>query len=379
LWPSQDGNATPFSISGDIMGNSSIQVRALVDDAKTFAEIAPVLPTGGFSDLPALSIVNDTMTAMLMGTPDGEPFNWKWNRILPPPFFINSFQQDYFIAGLVNLGWLESCTAAYQNISQFPKNIAPIEVRRDLLETSSQMGTSNYAKICWMQNDTMQFGLWGQSQALSQTGCPNPGPGKVYTNPAGLSVCPSNPITCITDAFKNLWVLTTYGTCGNTNPFTTNQNPNNLYPTFDKPNIVAVTVTDGSVVWTAINPKGQGFRINPPPTETGPLWLIIPVAQQRIPQFKTMAQFLDPVPDDYYTYFKQGFFAQCFRRSPDQKVRARFKDEWSIWLKSLDNAVKQGSREMDDWGFYPGNPGVMDTGWGFGSSRPDLPYGPWVR
>jgi len=37
-----------------------------------------------------------------------------------------------------------------------------------------------------------------------------------------MTVMPANPITCITDAFGNFWVLTTYGTCGSTNPFLTN-------------------------------------------------------------------------------------------------------------------------------------------------------------
>ena len=359
------------------MDNSSIQIRALVDDARTFADIAPVLPTGGYSNQPAVSIVNDTMTAFLMGSPDGNPFNWKFSRILVPPFFINSYQQDYFLPNLVNLGWLESCTAVYQNITTFPKNIAPVEVKRDLLETSSQMGNSRFAKICWMQVDTMQCGIWGQSQVASLTGCPNPGPGVVYTDPNGLTTCPPNPITCITDSFGNFWVVTTYGTCGSTNPFTTNQNPNAQFPTNQNPTVVPITVTDGSVVWTAINPKGQGVRINPAPAQTGPLWKILPVGQARIPQFTTLAQYLDPVPDDYYSYFKQGFFAQCFRRSPDPKVKAKFPDEWKIWLKSLDNAVKQGSRETDDFGFYPGAPGVMDTGFGWNTVNPAYPYGAW--
>ncbi|PWT75542.1 MAG: hypothetical protein C5B59_08670 [Bacteroidetes bacterium] len=357
------------------MGNSSIQIRQLVDDARAFPDFAPALPTGGYVDTIALSIVNDVMTTMLMGTPEGEPFNWKFNRFRCPTFFINSFQQDYFIPGLNNLGWLESCDAVYQNISTFPKNIAPVEVRRDLLETSSQMGYSNFAKICWMQNDTMQRGRWGQSQITSQTGAPNPGPGVVYTNPNGLTTCPPNPITCIDDAFGNLWVVTTYGTCGNTNPFLTNLNP--VFPTLSKPSTVATTVTDGTVVWTAVNPKGQGFRINPPPAQTGPLWVIVPIGQNRIPQFTSLSQFLDPIPDDYYVYFKQGFFAQCCRRSPDPKVRARFKDEWAIWIKSLDNAVKQGSREQDDFGFYPGDPRIMDTGFGWNTVNPAYPYGAW--
>lgn len=355
------------------MGNSSKQIRELVDDARTFGDIAPVLPTGGFSNQPALSIVNDTMTSMLMGSPDGEPFNWKWNRFLISPFFINSWQQDYFIPGLVGLGWLEGCTAVYQNTTTFPKNIRQVEVRRDIQETSAQAG--NLAKVQWLQVNTMMCGVWGQSQVASLTGLPNPGPGVVYTNPAGLTTMPPNPITCITDAFGNFWVVTTYGTCGATNPFATNLAP--TFPTQSSPATAATTVTDGSVVWTAINPTGQGIRINPQPAQTGPLWQILPVGQMRIPQFTSLSQYLDPVPDDFYAYFKQGFFAQCYRRSPDPKVRARFTEELKVWFKSLDNAVKQGSRELDDWGFVPAS-NIMDTGLAFNPVNPACPYGPWA-
>ena len=277
------------------MGNSSIQVRSLVDDARTFAEIAPVLPTGGYSLQPALSITNDTMTAMLMGSPDGNPFNWKWNRILIPPFFLNSYQQDYFIPGLVNLGWLEGCTAVYQNSTTFPKNVRQVEVRRDVQETSAQTG--NLAKAAWMQVDTMMVGAWGQSQIDSLTGLVNPGPGVVYTSPVGLTTMPTNPITCVKDSFGNFWVVTGYGTCGGTNPFASNLNP--TFPTQQLPATVATMVTDGSVTWTAVNPQGQGIRINPQPAQVGPLWQVLPVGQARVPQFTALSQFLDPVPDDY--------------------------------------------------------------------------------
>lgn len=356
------------------MGNSSKQIRELVDDASAFPELAPVLATGGFSDAPAISIVNDTMTDMLMGTPNGNPFNWKFNRFNVPPFFINSWQQDYFIPGLVNIGWLEDCTAVYQNTTTFPKNIRPVEVRRDLLEMSSQTG--GVGKCCWMQVDTMMFGIWGQPQNQSLTGLPNPGPNVVYTSPVGLSTMPPNPITCVSDAFGNFWVVTTYGTCGSTNPFITNLNP--VFPSNQQPNIVATTATDGSVVWTAVNPKGQGIRISPQPSQTGPMWMILPVAQARIPQFTSMSQYLDPIPDDYYAYFKQGFFAQCFRRSPDPKVRARFKEEYAIWFQNLTNAVRQGSREEDDFGFYPGTQVMENCGYGYNQVSPAYPYGgPW--
>lgn len=354
------------------MGQSTVQLQELVDDARSFGEIAPVLPTGGYSVGPALSIANDVKQNMISGGPDGQPFNWKWNRMLEQTFFLNSWQQDYFIPNLVALGWLESCTATNFSVTTAPKPVRPMEVKRDLLVTNSQ--TSEVGKICWMQNDTLLTGTWGQTSQLSSTGLTNPGPGAVYTNPNTAISMPINPITAIKDAFNNLWVLTTYGTCGNTNPFASNLSP--VFPTLQDETIVATTATDGSVVWTAVNPKGQGFRINPLPGQTGPVWQIAAVAQNRVKRYASLQDYLDPIPDDFYQYFKAGFFAQCYRRSPDPKIRARFQDEYTMWLKSLDNAVKQGSREMDDWGFYPSE-GVMETGVSYYAQTPSLPFGPW--
>lgn len=354
------------------MGSSSIKGQDLCDDARSNAELAPAIPTGGYSDAPALSIMNDVMQNMIAGGPAGQPFNWKWNRMLEASFFINSWQQDYFIPNQVALGWLESCTAVNYSTTQYPKPVRPVECKRDLLITNAQCTQS--AKICWMQNDTMITGVWGQATALSASGLTNPGPGTVYTNPANLPSMPINPITSVKDSFGNLWVLTQYGVCGNTNPFALNLNP--VYPTLQVPATVATTVTDGSVVWTAVNPKGQGYRISPIPGQTGPVWLIQPVAQSKVPFITSLNTYLDPVPDDFYTFFKQGFFAQCYRRSPDPKVRAKFEQEYKLWITALTNAVMEGANQLDDWGFYPTS-NVMDTGYSFNPITPAQPYGPW--
>lgn len=420
--------------------NSSFTLQNLVDIARTRGDIAPALPSGGSYETVALSAANDAMTAMLAGSSKGSPFNFKFNRILVPPFFLNSYQQDY-ASNLVNLGWLESCNAYNTSSTQYPKPERYIEVRRDVMLVSAQ--TNRCAKISWMENDTLTYGTWGQSQILSLSGLQNPGPAVVYTNPQGLTAMPANPITQVQDAAGNFWLLTTYGTCGSFNPFTpvstsvsisggtvTVTAPNSLkagmvvvgmgygtltglnglpltvvtanssqftatttlgngsdtvgsfsiipvYPTFPKPATVATTVTDGSVVWTAINPKGQGFRLNPMPSQTGPVWQITPIGQARIAPFTKMQQFLEPVPDDYFSYFKDGFFAQCYRYHPDPKIRAKFEGEYAIWMTSLNRAVSQGSREEDDFGFVPGS-NVMDTGYNFNPVNPAMPYGPWV-
>jgi hypothetical protein len=355
------------------MGNSSYTLQNLVDIARSMGDIAPVLPTGGYYETIAISAANDTMTAMIAGNQNGSPFNFKWNRLNLPTFYINSWQQDYVVPGVVTLGWLEICYSYNTSSTVYPKPVRTVEVKRDIMLTNSQTG--NQAKIAWMQNDTLTFGTWGLTQTLSLTGLSNPGPGVVYTNPAGQISLPSNPITQVKDAFGNLWVVTTYGTCGNTNPFATNLNPQ--FPDPNAPNTVATTVTDGSVVWTAVNPKGQGFRINPMPSQTGPVWQIAPVGQMKVAKFTQLNQYCEPIPDDFFTYFQNGFFTQCYRRSPDPKVRGKFEAEYKLWLKSLHDAVSQGSREQDDWGFVPTSPGVMDTGMGYPSLSPAMPYGPW--
>src|SRR5208282_4759473 len=151
-----------------------------------------------------------------------------------------------------------------------------------------------------------------------------------------------------------------------------------VYPTFALPSTVATTVTDGTVQWTAVWPKGQGFRISPMPSQPGPVWQIAPVGQARIQQFTYLKQILDPVPDDYFRYLKQGFFVYCYAASPDPKVRAHFMEEKRLWMEALNLCVSQGSREDDDWSFVPTNASVMDTGWSYASQvSPAWPYGSW--
>lgn len=383
----QYNNPVSTGSSATITGNSTISLQDIIDDAMSSGELAPALSTGGFSDKPALSIANDVMTAMLLGGPQGQPLNWKWNRFNLTAFPTISWQQDYFLAGLVNLGWLESAWASDINNTSIPKRKIDLEVHRDLLVTTIQSGYPG--KISWIPARLANVGTWGaaplgptvnapQGQTAigaNLSGLQNPGPNVIYTNPLGQVSQPINATTAIKDPNGNLWVLTQYGTCGNTQPTWPN---NPTYPTSLNPTAVASTVTDGTVVWTAINPNGQALRLWPIPPQTGTVWQIEAVGQAKVPTFTSVTQSLDPIPDDYATYFKQGFFAQCYRRSPDAKVRAKFKEEWALFMDALDKAIKQGQREADDMGFYPGG-GVMDTGFAYNPINPAMPYGPFYN
>ena len=343
--------------------SSTISLQECIDDASTLGDVAPALATGGMSFSPALSIANDVMQFLINGGPGAQPYNWKWNRINCPPFMTISLQQDYFIPGLWNLGWIENAWAVYINQTSVPKQKVYLEAHKDLEVTYYQTGYPG--KICWLPNRNMMTGTWGappigptvnipvgqvDNLGPNQSGQQNPGPNVIYTNPATTLATPVNACTAITDPNGNLWCLTTFGTCGATQPAWPTSP---VFPSYRNQTTVATTVIDGSCVWTAINPDGQGFRLSPIPPQTGVAWQVQVVGQARAPRFFSPNQYLNPLPDDFEWAFKQGFFAECYRRNPDTKIRAKYAQERQLWLEALDKAVRQADRELDDYGFYP--------------------------
>ena len=342
--------------------NSNRKLQEEDDHASSLGDVSPALATGGLSDGPALSIATDVMQAIINGGPAAQPYNWKWNRFNVTPFCTLSYQQDYFIPGLINLGWLENAWASNINQTSIPKQKQQVEVHKDLEVTYDQTGYPG--KLCWMPNSTLQTGTWGavplgptpdnpsgdnSGIGPNASGQQNPGPGVVYINPLGAVNQPINATSCITDPNGNLWVLTIFGVCGNVQPAWP---ASPVFPTIISPTTVATSVSDGTCVWTAINQA---------------------VGQMRAPRFRSLGQTLEPIPDDFEWAFKQGFFAECFRRNPDPKVRSKYTLERSLWLDALDKAVRQADREMDDVGFYPGN-SIMDMGWAGYRPRPDYPW-----
>jgi hypothetical protein len=349
------------------MPNSTYTLAKACTYARTFPDLSTVIqsPAGGASLEPALTIANDVMTDMI-----SQACNWKWNRQILPAWYTNGFQQDYALPGVVNLGWLEHGVLIDINNTAIPKPVWPLEVVRDLEFTSTQYGRPG--QICWLPNDQLYYGTWGAQNTGNSTIGLNPGPNMVIGTLLGVYAAPINPILQVQDAFGNLWVVTTFGTTGATNPFATNQNPS--YPTSVNPTITATTVTDGSVVWTAVNPKGMGIRVNPIPPQTGIVYKFYVAAQYRAfaftasaggnfsgGPFSSLQQTIEPIPDDFAKYFRDGFVAMAAAHSQDPKVRAKFQDLYSMWQKSLMDARRQMDRERENSGFYA--PSVMDQGW----------------
>jgi len=286
------------------------------------------------------------MIAML-----SRPFAPKWNRIRLPFFYTNSWQQDYALLGVNNLSWLEYGVLIDINSTSEPKDKYTLETNRDLPETSVQYGRPG--QVCWLPNDQLVYGTWGGANT-GEGSQSNPGPGSVIGALLGATAQPANPILQIQDPNGNLWVisnaLTTTRVLGNTQPVWPTDP---VYPTPTNPKQVATTVNDGTAVWTAVNPKGQGLRLNPIPSQQGKVWQGRVFGQARANQFTSLSQYIDPIPDDYASYFRRGFIAYAYMHAKDPKVRAKFIDQQKLWMESLQVFAQAHDRERDNTGLYP--------------------------
>lgn len=342
------------------MGNSTTRLQSIVDFTKTMPDLLAVMASGGFSQEPALTIANDVITAMFA---PGVP--WKFNRMKLPVFYTNSWQQDYALTNLNNLAWLEYGLLIDINSTTEPKNKYPLECNRDLPETAVQYGRPG--QVCWLPNDQLLYGIWGGGNA-GEGSLMNPGAGSVYgalTNSVSGAVIsqPANPLLQIVDPNGNFWVLTnaltqsvTLGLVQPTWPTTV------VYPTMNNPSVVATTQADGTGIWTAINPKGQGLRLNPIPSQQGKVWQARVFGQMRPPQFTSLSQLLDPIPDDYVPYFRRGFVAYAYMHSKDVKVQRKFETQQKLWMDSLMTATRSMDRERDNAGIYPSDTPMQQTG-----------------
>jgi hypothetical protein len=336
---------------------STISLQKIVNVAKIFGDIYPVLNVAGSTSEPALSAANDTAKAIFEVY-----FGWKWNEINLPPFYTNSYQQDYAVVypngkSITTLSWLQrGCVIDINNLSQ-PKPECGITVGRQLPRASGAWANRRiWGQVNYFPNMSLYYGLWGAANTGNGTLGNNPVAGSVYTNPVGPASMPVNPINQIQDANGNLLVLTTYGTEGTTAP---------LAPVNAAAGVTAAGL-GATTVWTVLDPNGQGFRILPVPSQTGTVWQFNLVGQGIQPRFTSLQQFLTPIPDQFEPVFRQGFIAQCYRYSVEAKIREKFKTEWAMWIASLNEMRSSEDREQEMNSFAIGRgiySGSASSGW----------------
>lgn len=292
----------------------------------------PTEQPGGFGTRLAIKIANDTMAEII-----AERFNWKWNRVIGQFFYTNSYQQDYPMLGISDIGWLEDCDKVDINNTAMPKptNIPGITVVKQLSRTS--LATCPVSRICWMYNQDLSLGTW-------------PGPGITY-HPLVTAVVQQNPLMSMKDSNGNILIVTTFGTTGSSAPAAATNAPE------------GTTVNDGSVVWTVVAPMSQGFRVDYLPGATGPVYQIIPYYQRLLQKLLTLDSVINPIPGDFDYAFQVGVEIKCKQASNNPALRAEAMKEYPLWLQSLVAIKKQANREPDAYSALPADSPV-ETTWG---------------
>lgn len=357
-----------FLVSSAGQAGSTFTVQNMVDKVLGFPLIEPIFNVGGYTNEPALTIATDVMTAIL-----ATPFPHKWNEVSLPFFYTFSWQQDYALinpdgSSVYNVEWLERGVAFDINNSAVPKPFVDVECGRSLpqrtggiLNSSTQMNEPGFV-VCSLPNESLYYGTWGQADTGGTTLGNNPVAGSVYAPFLGDISMPSNPIAQIRDANGNLLVLTTLGTEGSAAPLLAANSPAGT----------TVSGTGATTVWTAVDPIGLGVRILDVPSETGVVWQFNLVGQMPPFVFTSLQQTLNPLPDKYEPFFRAGFIAQAYRYSPETKIRAKFQDEWTLWLKSLSDMRVAQDRELEEYSFVP-----QRTIMGSARSRSNFVGGAW--
>ena len=358
------------------MGATSVSTVTLqneLDQVRIFGDLSPIFNVAGSENQPFLTICNLVMNAIFAVS-----FPHKWNEMILPQFYTNSYQQDYAGiypsgASILNLSWLERGIVIDINNTAQPKPYRLVETGRQLPQALGSLWSfgpflGNPAFITnFFPNSSLYYGTWGDFNTGNNTSGNNPFMGSVYINPLGSNSMPNDPITQIQDANGNLLVLTTYGVEGSAAP---------LLPA----NSVAGTTVSGSgatTVWTVVDPQGQGFRILPVPCQTGTVWQFNLVGQGKPPRFSSSVslsnQYLTPLPDEFEPHFFAGVVAQAYRFSPEAKIREKFKTEWALWLASLNELRAKSDREQEENMFVPER-GIMGTRVRTGWYGPGYPF-----
>lgn len=352
--------------------STSYRGQDIIDSIRIMPDLSTIFNSivAGNSLEPGLTILNETMAYMM-----GVNFPWKWNEMLVPPFYTNSYQQDYAVAGLVTLAWLQGGEVTDINNTAQAKAMPQVQVVRQLPRSSSWAASTNVFygqcfQVCWLPNNQLYYGTWGAANTGNSTRGNNPISLSRYTNPlVGGTSQPSNPITQITDANGNLLVLTGYGTEGTTAPSA---------PANSAAGTVATPGSGATTVWTVVDPLGQGFRIWPTPTQTGTVWQFNLRGQAKPPaRLLSLDTLLLPVPDEYMHIFRQGCITTSYRYSNEQKIRQKYETELKIWTEKLMEGRMQGDREPESFSFIASG-GVVAPTSGTMPVNPGNPFGvPW--
>lgn len=317
------------------MSNSTITVQNVVDWARAYPKLAPVLGVGGFSLQPALSIANDVLAEIIAA-----PLNWKFNRRTVTPWATTKGQQDVGVTG----------AAAWALGPSPPAGGAPIAL--------SPLGATQSGFTVTL-NTTVPHGF-SVGQAVNVAGV-----AVAAYNGIGTPGSGAFPITAVPSPISFQYTLGTSGLAASGAPGITDFNwiesatvqdasttltpppefiieaVNYIEPTGDmgNPSKVCMLSDDGSGTLT--------FRTWPVPGSF--VWLLNVVYQAKPPLLTALSNTWAPIPDELGRVVRSGFLALAMRHAGD----ARANEQYAMFRGQLMEALNSKDREPRNEGLYP--------------------------
>jgi lipoprotein-anchoring transpeptidase ErfK/SrfK len=314
---------------------STITVQALVDYARSFANLSPIFAASGWEQEPGLSFANNVIGRFL-----AEGMNWKFNRNYIDSFYTVSLQQDYIgVTGLrgsttlADYGWLESGTRTDYRSTADVKPVRKLEAVRDLPRTSVQWRPF---KVAVIPVELATFGTWEAST--------------LYPLSSKALSALNSPIQQFVDANGNfLYVADTTG----------DETSGTVEPSAPANSVAGTTVTDNNVTWKVADPTGYAVRFANLPPKNGQIWQIDLVYQKRPELLSSLQDTFYPIPDQYGYLLRQGFIAFCKDHStPGSRASLT---AMQTWEEALIVAVRSGDREQQASIMYPTEP-ISESG-----------------
>lgn len=328
---------------------STITMQTVVNLAAVHAELMPLTGVGGFTNEPALSLCNDTLSELI-----SPPLDWKFNRAVMNPHFTSYTRQDYLFAG-ASLFCIANAQSAGIDLSS--NNALTIVSTTVTIKTLEQYN-GNVGDVCYIRGTGSNY-----DTTLTQNSAQTTWSGCFYTitNINGLTVTatvtggsPSGTSGSagITD-FS--WGVEAAMQGYNTNsPIFPTRHPEvvrslPLDSTCTTPEKVAVMTDNGSGV--------LGIRYWHIPGST---IYATSIVYQKQPPLITSGGFSTatwaPFPDHLAFVYRQAFLARCYRfiNSPRSEV------EWQKAEQAILKGLSGGDREASDRHMYPED-GIMSS------------------
>lgn len=328
---------------------SNINLQSVVNFASTHVDLMPLAGVGGYTNEPALSICNDTISSLLIF-----PYDWKFNRVEMPMLVTTPNKQDVQFGGATafTLGSggsgvgiaLSSDNAITESGNTVTVNT--LEVHRfQVGQTVFMAGNDNSAYNSILTDDGTKT-AWTNGWTL--TAIPTPTSFQFTHTSSGL---PTSGAPGILDFG---WL-----TGGSLVEMNSTSSPQHVVP---------IEAVKDLPVWgrvaqpekvCVLKDNGDGtLKIRFYGVPGNVLWGVNLVYQAKAPVKTALTDDWSPFPDEYSFVFRQALLYRMYRYINDPKQTVEFQK----LDQDIQRALAGGDREQTDVHIAPAEP-LMDWSW----------------